>query len=68
MFVLETVPDVDQFFQYCGSDYSVVLKFAGAVYLLWLAWQAVRPGTRSPFEARELPAEPPRKLFARPNV
>ena len=40
-----------------------VLKFAGAVYLLWLAWQAVRPGARSPFEARELPAEPPRKLF-----
>ncbi len=40
-----------------------VLKFAGAVYLLWLAWQAVRPGSRSPFEARDLPAESPRKLF-----
>jgi threonine/homoserine/homoserine lactone efflux protein len=38
------------------------LKFAGAFYLLWLAWQAVRPGSRSPFEARDLPAEPPRKL------
>ena len=40
-----------------------LLKFAGALYLLWLAWQAVRPGSRSPFEARDLPAEPPRKLF-----
>lgn len=40
-----------------------VLKFAGALYLLWMAWQAVRPGSRSPFEARDLPAEPPRKLF-----
>src|SRR5262245_30276250 len=40
-----------------------LLKFGGAVYLLWLAWQAVRPGARSPFEARELPAESPRKLF-----
>lgn len=40
-----------------------LLKFAGAVYLLWLAWQAVRPGARSPFEAKDLPAEPPRKLF-----
>jgi len=40
-----------------------ILKFAGAVYLLWLAWQAVRPGSRSPFEARELPAESPRRLF-----
>lgn len=41
-----------------------VLKFAGAVYLLWLAWQAVRPNSRSPFEARDLPTESPRKLFA----
>lgn len=40
-----------------------VLKFAGAMYLLWLAWQAVRPGARSPFEANDLPAQSPRKLF-----
>jgi threonine/homoserine/homoserine lactone efflux protein len=40
-----------------------ILKFTGAVYLLWLAWQAVRPGSRSPFEARNLPADSPRKLF-----
>ena len=40
-----------------------ILKFAGALYLLWLAWQAVRPGARSPFEARELAADSPRKLF-----
>lgn len=40
-----------------------LLKFAGALYLLWLAWQAIRPGSRSPFEARELQAEAPRKLF-----
>lgn len=39
------------------------LKLAGALYLLWLAWQAVRPGARSPFEPRPLPAEPPRRLF-----
>ncbi|HJV39937.1 MAG TPA: LysE family translocator [Geothrix sp.] len=41
-----------------------VLKWAGAAYLLWLAWQAVRPGARSPFEARSLPADPPSRLFA----
>jgi threonine/homoserine/homoserine lactone efflux protein len=39
------------------------LKWAGAAYLLWLAWQAVRPGARSPFEPQALPADPPRKLF-----
>jgi threonine/homoserine/homoserine lactone efflux protein len=40
-----------------------VLKVAGALYLLWLAWQAVRPGGLSPFETRSLPHDPPRKLF-----
>jgi threonine/homoserine/homoserine lactone efflux protein len=39
------------------------LKSAGAVYLLYLAWQAVKPGARSPFEARDLPIDPPRKLL-----
>ena len=40
------------------------LKWAGAGYLPWMAWQAVRPGARSPFEAQGLPADSPRKLFA----
>ncbi|MDX8522485.1 LysE family translocator [Mesorhizobium dulcispinae] len=39
------------------------LRFAGAAYLLWLAWQALRPGGRSPFQIRELPKDRPRKLF-----
>lgn len=39
------------------------LKWAGALYLLWLAWQAVRPGARSPFEARDLPIDSMPKLF-----
>lgn len=40
-----------------------VLRFAGAAYLLWLAWQAVRPGGHSPFQVRQLPKDGPRKLF-----
>jgi threonine/homoserine/homoserine lactone efflux protein len=40
-----------------------VIKLAGAAYLLWLAWQAVRPGGAAPLQARELPADPPAKLF-----
>jgi len=40
-----------------------VLKWAGALYLLWLAWQAVKPGARSPFEAQQLPADSSRKLI-----
>lgn len=40
------------------------LRFAGAAYLLWLAWQAVKPGGHSPFHVRDLPHDSPRKLFA----
>jgi threonine/homoserine/homoserine lactone efflux protein len=40
------------------------LRFAGAAYLLWLAWQAVKPGGRSPFQVRKLAIDSPRKLFA----
>ncbi|WOB76133.1 LysE family translocator [Achromobacter xylosoxidans] len=39
------------------------LRFGGALYLLYLAWQAVRPGGRSPFQVRELPVSSPRTLF-----
>ncbi|MDI1272302.1 LysE family translocator [Polaromonas sp.] len=39
------------------------IKVAGALYLLWLAWQAVKPGGLSPFETRSLPHDPPRTLF-----
>jgi len=39
------------------------IKLAGAAYLLWLAWQAVKPGGLAPFETRELPHDPPRTLF-----
>jgi threonine/homoserine/homoserine lactone efflux protein len=40
-----------------------VLKYAGAAYLLWLAWQAVRPGGTSPFAPRALDADSPRRLY-----
>jgi len=40
-----------------------VIKLGGAAYLLWLAWQAVRPGGASPFAPKELPVDPPRRLF-----
>jgi threonine/homoserine/homoserine lactone efflux protein len=39
------------------------LRVAGALYLVWLAWQAVRPGGRSPFQVKRLPQDSPRKLF-----
>lgn len=40
------------------------LRLAGAAYLFYLAWQALRPNGRSPFELRELAPDGPRRLFA----
>lgn len=39
------------------------VKWAGAAYLLWLAWKAIKPGATSILEPRALPIEGPRKLF-----
>ena len=39
------------------------LRISGVVYLLYLAWQAVKPGGRSVFAVRDLPADSGRKLF-----
>src|ERR1700758_422915 len=40
------------------------LRFAGCAYLLWMAWQAIKPNGRSPFEVKQLAVDNPRKLFA----
>ena len=40
-----------------------IIKFAGAAYLLWLAWQAIKPGGKSLFQTREMPADKPSTLF-----
>lgn len=39
------------------------LRLAGALYLGWLAWKALRPGG-SPFEVRPIRREPPARLVA----
>src|SRR5258708_12720414 len=41
-----------------------VLRLAGAAYLLWLAWQALKPNGPSPFPVKKLAVHRPRKLFA----
>lgn len=41
----------------------LTLKLAGAAYLLWLAWNAFRPGGSSVFATAELQPDRPRKLF-----
>lgn len=40
-----------------------ILKLAGAAYLLWMAWQSVRPGSKSLFEVRQLKHDSGARLF-----
>ncbi|MEJ8815938.1 LysE family translocator [Variovorax ureilyticus] len=40
------------------------IRLAGAAYLLWLAWQALKPNGAAPFEARLLPHDRTAKLFS----
>jgi threonine/homoserine/homoserine lactone efflux protein len=40
------------------------LRLAGAAYLGWIAWNALRPGGASPFQVRNLPVDSHRRLFS----
>jgi threonine/homoserine/homoserine lactone efflux protein len=40
-----------------------VLRFVGATYIAWLAFEALRPGGKSPFQVRNLPVASTRRLF-----
>ncbi|MFP3506048.1 LysE family translocator [Burkholderia sp. SIMBA_062] len=39
------------------------LRFSGALYLAYLAWQALKPGGRSAFQVRQLPHDSDARLF-----
>jgi threonine/homoserine/homoserine lactone efflux protein len=43
--------------------FYLTLKLAGAAYLLFLAWRALRPGGQSVFTPQQLPLDPPHRLF-----
>jgi threonine/homoserine/homoserine lactone efflux protein len=40
------------------------LRWLGAAYLAWLAWQALKPGASSPFQRGPLPTDSTARLFA----
>jgi threonine/homoserine/homoserine lactone efflux protein len=40
------------------------IRYAGAAYLAWLAWETLKPGGRSVFEPVALPPASDQKLFA----
>lgn len=63
VYLAATAAGLAAFFVVVPAAYTA-LKLAGAAYLLYLAWQVVRPGGTNVFAARELPVERPRRLFA----
>ncbi|MEO3794852.1 LysE family translocator [Nonomuraea sp. B10E15] len=62
VYLAATCLGLTAFFAYVPAAYTA-LKLAGAAYLLWLAWNAVKPGGTSAFQPRDLPAERPARLF-----
>jgi threonine/homoserine/homoserine lactone efflux protein len=61
-YLLATIAGITVIFTAVPQLYTAV-RWAGAGYLLWLAWQAVRPGGRAVFSPQPLPPDSPRRLF-----
>ena len=62
VYLLAATAGIATLFALVPALYTVI-KLAGAGYLLWLAWQTVRPGGESPFEPKPLPEDRPGRLF-----
>ncbi|MPZ97229.1 MAG: LysE family translocator [Propionibacteriales bacterium] len=62
VYLVAAVAGITAVFVAVPAAYTV-LKIAGAGYLLYLAWQAVRPGGHSVFTVKELPPDSARRLF-----
>lgn len=62
VYLLATALGISALFMALPLAYDV-LRFAGASYLAYLAFQAVRPGGTSAFSVRPLPKDSPRRLF-----
>jgi threonine/homoserine/homoserine lactone efflux protein len=62
VYLLAAVVGLTAVFTLVPALYTV-LKLAGAGYLLYLAWQAIRPGGSSPFAPEPLPPDGPLRLY-----
>ncbi|QRG69113.1 LysE family translocator [Brevibacillus choshinensis] len=62
VYILATMFGLTAIFTTVPVAYEMI-KWAGAAYLLHLAWKAIKPGGESVLQARTLAVEPPRKLF-----
>ncbi|MEJ3750465.1 LysE family translocator [Actinomycetes bacterium KLBMP 9797] len=63
VYLVATAAGLSAIFLAVPQLYTAV-KLAGAAYLAWLAFQALRPGGRSVFAPQQLPPDSARRLFA----
>ncbi|WP_116212998.1 LysE family translocator [Streptomyces olivoreticuli] len=62
VYLLAAIAGIATLFALVPAVYTTV-KLAGAAYLAYLAWKALKPGGVSAFDPKPLPPDPPRKLF-----
>ncbi|MEU2867590.1 LysE family translocator [Streptomyces olivoreticuli] len=62
VYLLAAVAGIATLFALVPAVYTTV-KLAGAGYLAYLAWKALKPGGVSAFDPQPLPPDRPRKLF-----
>ncbi|MBB1252649.1 LysE family translocator [Streptomyces alkaliterrae] len=62
VYLLAAVTGIAALFALVPAVYTAV-KLAGAAYLAYLAWTALRPGGFSAFDPQPLPPDPPLRLF-----
>lgn len=62
LYVLAAMLGLSAIFKTVPFLYHIV-KWAGALYLLWLAWSTIKPGGQSVFAPQTLSIDSPRKLF-----
>lgn len=62
VYLLAAVTGIAALFTLVPALYTVV-KLAGAAYLGYLAWSALRPGGLNAFDPKPMPPDPPVRLF-----
>ncbi|MCW1238147.1 LysE family translocator [Bacillus pretiosus] len=62
IYIIATMFGLTVVFLAVPAVYEAV-KWAGTAYLLWLAWNSIKPGATSIMEPRTISNESPRKLF-----
>lgn len=63
VYIVATMWGITALFAAAPLAYAT-LRWAGAAYLLWLAWSAIRPGAKSILQPRPLAPDKPSSLFA----